>query len=95
MYLGGVSGALTGHVLNATGIATLDPALFAVVGIASALVAVVGVPLAAIALVLEVFGERYSPPAILACGVTYLLTLRLHIYKTQRMSPDPTADETG
>ena len=95
MYLGGVSGALTAHLLNATGVVALDPALFAVVGIASALVAVVGVPLAAIALVLEVFGERYGPPAILACGVTYLLTLRLHIYKSQRQSPTPTADETG
>lgn len=96
MYFGGVSGALTAQVLIATGIAPeLDPALFAVVGIASALVAVVGVPLAAIALVLEVFGAAYGPPAILACGVTYLMTLQRSIYRTQRMSPDPTADEVG
>lgn len=97
MVLGGVSGALTAQVLLATGLAPpgLDPALFAVVGIASSLVAVIGVPLASIALVLEVFGAAYGPPAILACGVTYLLTLRLSIYKTQRMSPDPEADEVG
>ena len=73
----------------------LDPALFAVVGIASALVAVIGVPLASIALVLEVFGKAYGPPAILACGVTYLLTLKFTLYESQRMSPSPTADETG
>lgn len=97
MYLGGVSGALTARLIILTGLAPvdLDPALFAVVGIASALVAVIGVPLAAIALVLEVFGAPYGPPAILACGVTYLMTLRISIYKTQRMSPDPRADEVG
>ncbi len=97
MVLGGVSGALTAQLLIATGVAPveLDPALFAVVGIASALVAVIGVPLAAIALVLEVFGAPYGPPAILACGLTYLMTLHISIYKTQRMSPDPIADEHG
>ena len=96
MYLGGVSGAFVAVMLNATGLMTdLDPGLFAVVGIASSLVAVIGVPLAAIALVLEVFGAPYGPPAILACGVTYLLTLKFTIYQTQRLSPDPEADETG
>jgi len=96
MYLGGVAGALTAHLLSAVGVFVhLDPALFAVVGVACALVAVVGVPLAAIGLVLEVFGSRYGPPAILACGVTYLATLKLHIYRSQRMSPSPDADETG
>lgn len=97
MYLGGVSGALTAQLLVLSGLAPvgLDPALFAVVGIASALVAVIGVPLAAITLVLEVFGAAYGPPAILACGLTYLLTLRLTIYESQRMSPDPEGDETG
>jgi len=95
MVLGGVSGALMAHLLNATGWASLDPALFAVVGIGSSLVAVIGVPLAAIALVLEVFGKSFGPPAILACGVTYLLTLKFRIYDNQRLSPDPEADETG
>ncbi len=95
MFLGGVSGALVAHLLNLTGWIVLDPALFAVVGISSSLVAVVGVPLAAIALVLEVFGKSFGPPAILACGVTYLVTLRLKIYNNQRMSPDPDGDESG
>ncbi len=95
MYLGGVSGALVAHVVTLSGWADLDPALFAVVGIGASLVAVVGVPLAAIALVFEVFGKAYGPPAILACGVTYLLTLRLKIYRQQRTSPAPRADETG
>lgn len=96
MFLGGVSGALTAELLVQSGIAPgLDLASFVVVGIASALVAVVGVPLAAIALVLEVFGSAYGPPAILACGMTYVLTLRLRIYGHQRMSPDPDADEVG
>ncbi|MEZ4453862.1 MAG: chloride channel protein [Nannocystaceae bacterium] len=95
MVLGGVSGALMAHFINLSGLATLDPALFAVVGIGSSLVAVIGVPLAAIALVLEVFGRSYGPPALLACGVTYLLTLKIKIYKAQRMSPDPAIDETG
>jgi CIC family chloride channel protein len=95
MYLGGLSGALVAKLVNLTGFAELDPALFAVVGIGSSLVAVVGVPLAAIALVFEVFGKAYGPPAILACGLTYLVTLKVKIYKQQRTSPDPEADETG
>lgn len=95
MYLGGVAGALVARLVNLTGLAQLDPALFAVVGIGSSLVAVVGVPLAAIALVFEVFGKAYGPPAILACGITYLLTLKFKIYKQQRMSNDPEGDETS
>lgn len=96
MFLGGVSGALTAQILARAGVvAGLDPALFVVVGIASALVAVIGVPLAAIALVLEVFGTQYGPPAMLACGVTYVMTLRLRVYSNQRVSPDAEADETG
>ncbi len=95
MFLGGVSGAMVAQVANLTGVVTLDPALFAVVGIGSSLVAVVGVPLSAIALVLEVFGKSFGPPAILAIGVTYLLTLKFKIYANQRMSPDPGRDETG
>jgi hypothetical protein len=31
----------------------------------------------------------------LACGVSYVLTLRLTVYEGQRMSPDPTGDEIG
>lgn len=81
MYLGGASGALIARLVNLTGWTHLDPALFAVVGIGSSLVAVVGVPLAAIALIFEVFGKSFGPPAILACGVTYLLTLKLKIYQ--------------
>ncbi|WP_275583506.1 chloride channel protein [Archangium primigenium] len=83
MVLGGVSGAATALGLAATGLVRLDVGLFVVVGIASALVAMVGVPLAAIALVLEVFGATYGPPAVLACGLTYVLTLRLRVYKEQ------------
>ncbi|OJT20795.1 voltage-gated chloride channel [Archangium sp. Cb G35] len=87
MVLGGVSGAATAQLLAAATGLTLSPQLFVVVGIASALVAVVGVPLAAIALVLEVFGSEYGPPAVLACGVTYVLTLRLSIYQQQLREP--------
>jgi CIC family chloride channel protein len=94
MYLGGISGAMTAQLINSVG-GSADPSLFAVVGIASALVAVIGVPLAAIALVLEVFGSSFGPPAILACGLTYVLTVRIHVYQTQRDSPDPAADELG
>lgn len=96
MFLGGVSGAATGRVLQDIGLfPSVDVALFVVVGIASALVAMVGVPLAAIALVLEIFGSSYGPPAILACGLTYVITLRLSVYETQERSPNPDADETG
>lgn len=96
MVLGGLGGALTAHGINATEIAHLDPALFAVVGIASSLVAVVGVPLAAIALVFEVFGRVFGPPAILACGLTYLVTLKFKVYEARRAMPteeDPAAPE--
>ncbi|MBK9032434.1 MAG: chloride channel protein [Myxococcales bacterium] len=97
MFLGGVSGRLTAELLELAGLAPagMDPAIFVVVGIASSLVAVIGVPLAAIALVLEVFGPRYGPPAALACGMTYVLTLRIKVYGAQRRAPDPDADETG
>lgn len=95
MFFGGVAGALMAQVINAMGIATLDPTLFAVVGICSSLVAVIGVPLASIALVLEVFGAAYGPPAIVSCGVTYLITLKIKIYKYQRASPSPFQDEHG
>ncbi|MDX2090392.1 MAG: chloride channel protein [Kofleriaceae bacterium] len=96
MFLGGVSGRLTAEALALTGFAPagFDPAIFVVVGIASSLVAVIGVPLAAIALVLEVFGPAYGPPATLACGMTYVMTLRIKVYGAQRMSSDPDADET-
>lgn len=95
MFLGGLAGALVAKLVNLAAITTLDPALFAVVGIGSSLVAVIGVPLAAIALVFEVFGKAFGPPAIVACGVTYLVTLRIKIYKHQRSSPAPLADERG
>jgi CIC family chloride channel protein len=96
MFLGGVAGATTAQLLALSGLFESIPVpLFVVVGIASSLVAVVGVPLAAIALVLEVFGASFGPPAALACGLTYVLTLRLTIYRNQRRSPTPTADETG
>jgi CIC family chloride channel protein len=77
MVMGGVAGALTCTLLQPLIGLQLDPALFAVVGIASALVAVVGVPLSAMALVLEVFGKEFGPPSLLAVGVTYLITLKL------------------
>lgn len=97
MFLGGVSGRFTAEALVMAGLAPagIDPAIFVVVGISSALVAVIGVPLAAIALVLEVFGPTYGPPAALACGMTYVLTLRIKVYGAQRTAPDPDADETG
>ena len=73
--------------------ATFDPALFVIVGISSSLVAVIGVPLASIALVLEVFGPAFGPPAIIASGITYLITLKIKIYSKQRSSPVPNEDE--
>ncbi len=96
MFLGGLSGRLTAELLVIAGIAPADmqPGIFVVIGIASALVAVIGVPLAAIALVLEVFGPTYGPPAALACGMTYVLTLRIKVYGSQRMSRSPDSDET-
>ncbi|TNF30483.1 MAG: chloride channel protein [Deltaproteobacteria bacterium] len=95
MFFGGMSGAAMASLLSLVGMGGLDPAIFVVAGIASALVAVVGVPMAAIALVLEIFGPAYGPPAVLACGLTYVVTLRFSLYGTQRTSPTPTADEVG
>lgn len=86
MYLGGLAGGLVAQALTMTGVARLDPALFAVVGIASSLTAVVGVPVAAMALVFEVFGKAFGPPTILACGVTYLVTLRFRLWENERTS---------
>ncbi|MBE2252724.1 MAG: chloride channel protein [Myxococcus sp.] len=87
MFLGGLSGALVAQVVTLSGLATLDPALFAVVGIASSLTAVVGVPIAAMALVFEVFGKAYGPPTILACGLTFIATVRFRIWERETDSP--------
>ena len=83
MLLGGLSGALVAQVVTLSGLATLDPALFAVVGIASSLTAVVGVPIAAMALVFEVFGKAYGPPTILACGLTFIATVRFRMWEQE------------
>lgn len=96
MVMGGMGGAVVAQLIGLTGLlGPLDVTPFVVSGIASALVAVVGVPLAAIALVLEIFGATYGPPAILAVGVTYVLTVRFTVYRTQRRSATPDEDETG
>jgi len=87
MVMGGMGGAVVARLIELTGaFGPIDVTPFVVSGIASALVAVVGVPLAAIALVLEVFGAAYGPPAILAVGVTYVLTVRFTVYRTQRQA---------
>ena len=84
MMLGGVAGAATGRTLQMIGLYEgADVSVFIVVGVASALVGMVGVPMAAIAMSLEVFGPQYGPPTILACGLTYVLTLRLTVYERQ------------
>lgn len=81
MFMGGVSGAATHHLLMALGLAVgTDPAIFVVAGIASALVAVVHVPLSAIALVLEIFGPAYGPAAALSCGLCAVFTRRFSMY---------------
>jgi chloride channel protein, CIC family len=96
MFLGGVGGAASAEIIKVLGLfPDADVTIFVVAGIASSLVAVVGVPLASIALVLEIFGPQYGPPAILACGVTYVLTLRFTVYASQRRSPTPLGDEVG
>lgn len=85
MAMGGVAGATVAFGLDDAGLlAGVDPRLFVVVGVSSALVAMVGVPMSAVALVLEVFGASYGPAAVLATGVTYVLTLRLSVYGEQR-----------
>jgi CIC family chloride channel protein len=95
MFFGGVTGALTALIFTSMTGVSLDPSLFAVVGISTSLVAVIGVPLASIALVLEVFGPTFGPPTILASGATYLITLHIKIYKFQENSPSPEHDEIG
>lgn len=98
MVMGGVAGAATGRILQVVGLFEgADISLFVVVGVASSLVGMVGVPMAAIALSLEVFGPQYGPPTILACGLTYVLTLRLSIYDLDeapaRAGPEDIDDE--
>lgn len=66
-----------------------------VANLALALVAMVGVPLAAIALVIEIFGPAYGPPATLACATTYVLTLRLKVYEAQERSILPMLKEAA
>ncbi|MFN3198312.1 MAG: chloride channel protein [Bradymonadia bacterium] len=95
MFMGGVSGAATHHLLVALGLGVgVDPAIFVVAGIASALVAVIQVPLSAIALVLEVFGPAYGPAAALSCGLCTIVTRKFSMYP-QRHSPNPEGDEVG
>ncbi|NIR58506.1 MAG: chloride channel protein [Gammaproteobacteria bacterium] len=81
---GGLSGAAVAEFLNATALfGHLDPKLPMVVGIASALVAVIRVPLAAVALSIEVFGPAYVPAAALSCAITFLISVRVQIYRSQ------------
>jgi CIC family chloride channel protein len=95
MVLGGTAGAATGRALQLLGLFEgQEVSLFIVVGVASALVGMVGVPMAAIALTLEVFGPAYGPPTILACGLTYVLTLRLSVYDRQE-ARGRAIDDTG
>jgi CIC family chloride channel protein len=81
-FFGGVSGAAIAELLNSWGeLGQFDPSLFIVVGIASALVALIRIPLTAIALTIEVFGPTYAPAAAMACALTYVISLRVQIYR--------------
>ncbi len=94
MVLGGTAGAATGRTLQLLGLYDgSDVSLFIVVGVSSALVGMVGVPMAAIALALEVFGPQYGPPTILACGLTYVLTLRLSVYERAEVRGRPVTED--
>ena len=53
------------------------------VGISTARLAGGGGPLAASALVFEVFGRLFGPPAILACGLTCLGTIKFKVYEAR------------
>ncbi|MCP3689168.1 MAG: chloride channel protein [Gammaproteobacteria bacterium] len=82
MYIGAVTGAAVYQILFLLG---YEPSghisLYVVSGLSSALVAVAHVPLSAIALVLEVFGAAYGPPAIVACVFTYMLSRRYEMFR--------------
>lgn len=87
-FFGGMSGAAAAELLNSWNVfGPLDPNLFMVVGIASALVAIVRIPLAAIALTMEIFGVTYGPAAVLACAITYVVSLRIQVYMSQPFAP--------
>lgn len=78
MVLGGLGGAVAHDALLSLGL-SFDPmpALAIASGIAAGLTAVAGVPLCAITFVLEVFGAGFGPPAMVSCGVCFLLYSRL------------------
>jgi len=82
MVMGGLTGLGVSQLLMTLGIPLYQESanLFAVAGIASALVAVVEVPLASIALVMELFGAKYAPAAIVACVVCHMLAKRFQVY---------------
>jgi CIC family chloride channel protein len=82
MYIGGLSGAVIYYLLSDTiGLETnANVDVFLVAGLASGLVAIRQIPLAAMALVMEVFGTNYLPPAIVSCVLTYLLARRWQLY---------------
>ena len=82
MYIGALSGAVVYHLMAMIGLdLSGHVSLYVVAGLASALVAIASVPMAAIALVLEVFGAAYGPPAIVACILTYKLSRRYQLYR--------------
>lgn len=81
MYMGGLVGAAGFFFLGEIGLyAGPSVALFVATGMATALTSVAGVPLASIALVLEVFGSNYGPPAALACAVCFTASKRFSLY---------------
>ncbi len=81
MFLGGVGGAAAYFGLAQLGIELGPyPAIAVVAGIAAGLTAVAHVPLASVALVLEVFGAGFGPPAVVACAVCHISYSRFRLY---------------
>jgi CIC family chloride channel protein len=82
MYIGGLAGAMAYYLLGSMGW-PVGPivAVYAATGMAAALTLIAGVPLAAIAMVIEIFGAAYSPPAALACGLCFLVSHRFNIFQ--------------
>ncbi len=81
MYMGALVGAAAYYLLGEIGVnAGPTVAVYVATGMAAALTSIAGVPVASIALVVEVFGAEYSPPACFACAVCFTASRRFGAY---------------
>lgn len=99
LVIGGLVGAAFGHTLLRLGVPGVEPAAFALVGMAAFYGGIAHVPLAALVMVCELAGNYdLLVPLMLALGVAFVLLRKRALYESQRAapsSPEPARAQPG